>query len=259
VSYHCGNCGVLLDTDALAGGRCPSCGATISPIGDVIANGAPDISQAPTRTPPRLPRDARLTPPEAQPVNVQANPRNVVVVSPRMIGAGATVALMIVAFVAVLLLAGSAALVGLTWGQSHANGAPATSGTPGGTPGSVTAGSATIQPTQAASPPGTPNPGATATAAPANQPALGVEPHQIHLTLCVGGSAQFTVANSGGGTLEWSATSSNTFYQIAPASGALSHDQQQAVMVSNITLGGQITVAAPAAANAPQTVTITCG
>jgi hypothetical protein len=256
VSYHCGNCGVLLQPDALANGHCPSCGATISPTGDVIANGAPDISQVPTRTPPRPPRDVRLAPPEAQPVNVQANPRNVVVVSPRMTGAGATVALMIVAFVAILLLAGSAALVGLTWGQSHANGVPATSGTPA----SATAAPATLQPTQAASPSGTPSPGVTGTATPANQPTLAVEPHQIHFTTaCVAASAQFTVTNSGGGTLEWSATSSNTLYQLTPASGALSHDQQQAVTVSNITLSGQITIAASGAANAPQTVTITCG
>jgi hypothetical protein len=196
-----------------------------------------------------------LTPPQAAPVNVRADPRNIVVVSPRMTGAGATGALIVLAIVAVLLLAGSAALVGLAWGQSHANGAPATSGTPG----SATAAPATLQPTQATSPSGTPHPGATGTASPANQPALGVEPHQIHLTLCVDGSAQFTVANSGGGTMEWSATASNALYQIAPPSGALSHDQQQAVTVSNITLSGQITIDASGAANAPQTVTITCG
>ncbi len=251
MSTYCGNCGVPLASDALANGKCPSCGTTISSTGDVIASDAPDdISQVPTRTtPPQPTPDAQPTPPKVRPwlVRVRADPRTIVMVSPRLTGAGATAALIVLAVVATLVLAGLAVLVGFSWSQLHAGGLPGTSGSPS----SATAGPATVQTTHA--------PDATATAASATQPKLTVEPRQIHITTCVAASAQFSVTNSGGGTLEWSASASNALYQIAPASGALSRDQQQAVTVSNITLSGQITVAAPGAANAPLTVTITCG
>jgi hypothetical protein len=82
----------------------------------------------------------------------------------------------------------------------------------------------------------------------------------ITKTVCVAAQAQFTVTNTGGTSMAWSAVpnpSGVTGYTLSASSGTLQAGQQQLVTVSNITLSGTVTVTA-AAANSPQIVTITC-
>jgi hypothetical protein len=106
---------------------------------------------------------------------------------------------------------------------------------------------------------GTATPGATATTSSENdQPTLAVAPTKITILLCVSTSAQFTVTNTGDGSMTWSASAPGTNYTISPPGGALEHGQQQTVIVSGISAGGKVTVAAPGAANTPQTVAISC-
>jgi hypothetical protein len=77
--------------------------------------------------------------------------------------------------------------------------------------------------------------------------------------VCANSTAQFTVSNTGGGTLEWTATASDPLYALDPSSGTLaSGDAPQTVSVSHIMLSGTISVTDPNANGSPQTVTITC-
>lgn len=122
------------------------------------------------------------------------------------------------------------------------------------------------QPTAAASPFGRPSPtggpSSTPTSTPNSQPKLVVSPKQITITLCVAGSAQFTVSNGGGGELTWIASASNLVYVVSPSRGSLASGAQETVVVTGITLSvglsGQITVTAAGAEQSPQTVVITC-
>jgi hypothetical protein len=113
-------------------------------------------------------------------------------------------------------------------------------------------------PTPTGGPPGTaPSPSASPTATPV--PAtLEVHPTTIQLTTCVAAQTHFTIANSGGEAFSWTATASAPGYSLTPTSGTLGGGEQVVVGVSGILLSGTITIAAPAARNAPQSVTITC-
>ncbi len=112
--------------------------------------------------------------------------------------------------------------------------------------------------------PETPAPGATptpmqrATPVPTHTPApvLAVSTYSIHLTVCVAGSASFTLSNSGGGVLNWSAKASNKLYTISPSSGSQAAGQLQTVMIGDITLNGSITVSSN---GGDATIAITCG
>jgi hypothetical protein len=75
-----------------------------------------------------------------------------------------------------------------------------------------------------------------------------------------------TVRNTGGGTLNWSGSSSVGWLSLSPTSGSLSAGGSQQVSVSvNIsgmsagTYTGNITFSAPGAQNSPQTVLVTIG
>jgi cytoskeletal protein RodZ len=95
----------------------------------------------------------------------------------------------------------------------------------------------------------------TATTVPAT---LSVQPTSITLSTCVAAQTQFTVRNTGGAPLSWSATASVTSYGFSPASGTLNGGDQQVVTVSGILLSGTITVTAPGARQSPQQVSVTC-
>jgi hypothetical protein len=95
----------------------------------------------------------------------------------------------------------------------------------------------------------------TATTVPAT---LSVQPTSITLSTCVAAQTQFTVRNTGGAPLSWSATASVTGYSLSPASGTLNGGGQQLVTVSGILLSGTVTVTAPGARQSPQKVSITC-
>ena len=70
--------------------------------------------------------------------------------------------------------------------------------------------------------------------------------------------AQFTVANTGGTSLSWSASAGSSGYTVSPTSGSLTPGQSVVVTVSTILVSGTVKISAPGALNVPQQVTITC-
>ena len=281
---YCGNCGTSLSPGMLDRGRagggyvCPSCGAPINQTGDIDSTGVVGVSQEPTREPlsafdneyfATLVTDPALD--DAATHAASASSRRITIM-PFTLVALATVALLL-ALGSALLLNNAPRQLRLNLpfsGVGNHENSPQTSAT-GATATQIAQSSPTgnAQSAPLASPaaspgPGTPTggtatPGAAATATvEASQPTLMVAPLQISLSVCVAASAQFTVTNSGGGTLAWNASASQSLYNVAPQGGFLDHGQQQTVKVNGITLSGTITVAAAGATNTPQTVTITC-
>jgi hypothetical protein len=155
--------------------------------------------------------------------------------------------------VAIVVLSGTLALGLMQWGSRNHTPSPSASM---GRPGSATQTQIiTLQATSSARP--SPSGQPTGTGTPGDQPVLTVSPTTI--TLCVAGSASFSVQNGGGGTLNWTATTLGVVYTINPTSGSLAAGQQQSVYITNVlTLGGQIKVMAPGAKPSSQIVTITC-
>ncbi len=124
---------------------------------------------------------------------------------------------------------------------------PAATGTPGtSTPAPVTS-----------------TPAPTATPAPGDPPVLYVTPSKISFLLCLNKTANFTIANTGMGILEWSIARSD-YANITPqTSGTLSYQQSITLTVQNINGAGSIIVTATdadgaTAADSPQSVMISC-
>jgi hypothetical protein len=88
---------------------------------------------------------------------------------------------------------------------------------------------------------------------------LSVSPASASLAVCLTPqTASFTVANTGGTTMAWSASTRSNGYVITPGSGTIAAGGSQTVSVSKITQSGSVTFTAPNAGNSPQQVTITC-
>ncbi len=158
--------------------------------------------------------------------------------------------------VAIVVLSGTLAL-GLTqWGRgNHTRSHSAATGSPG----SATQ-TQVVTPLTTASAQPSPSGEPTDTGTPGGRPSLTVSPTTISMQLCAS-NAQFDVQNTGGGTLDWTATAPQGLLRnkINPSSGSLAAGQDQMVTVSGITLlYGQVTVSAPGASPSLQTVTITC-
>ncbi|HEU5347834.1 MAG TPA: hypothetical protein VFU63_04400 [Ktedonobacterales bacterium] len=254
---YCGNCGASLSPDFFSsigshGSVCPSCGAPIDPSRNADADDTIDIAQYLSAVP---------TFPERAGTGLRATARRLLT---------RPVALLTLVAVVLLLVLGSALWLNGAAGNRGVSLAPF-SASPSGTRASSTSGSGAVLlaglPTPAVTTTTTttitsvmtPTPEAVTTPTlVTSQPALAVVPHQMTLSVCVSASARFTVTNTGGGSLAWSASASRAEYDVSPKSGLLASGQQQTVTVSGITLSGSVTVSAPRAADAPQTVTITC-
>lgn len=273
---YCGNCGKALDLadpTLLATGACPSCHAAITSSGDLLppslnpagrlpahgasnAAGAPMDPMDPVTMPPMAHTPASIPPPPPPP----PPPWPALAGGPRRPPARRARRPHLVLFLGgLLLLLGAAALMSADWHLLDLPRPPAIAD--GQTP-TAFASVSSVAPD--ATPTGGPNATATRfsitpTPTPSAQPVLLVMPTHISLLLCFSATARFGVKNGGGGDLKWTATASTLVYHLSPTSGTLARGQQQTVTVSNIRSSGQITVAAPGAANAPQRVTITCG
>lgn len=95
---------------------------------------------------------------------------------------------------------------------------------------------------------------------PDGQPVLSVEHPPFNFMLCnslTPKQSSLTVTNTGGGTLNWTATTTDG-YTFTPSSGTLAAGKSDSVTITNITKSGQFTVTSPGAAGSPQPVTITC-
>ena len=165
-------------------------------------------------------------------------------------------------------------------GLAPANGASSTpgagSGQTGGTPGAgpgqivATAGPGqTAVPTAPLLPGGSPTAGgatpvSTAAPAPTATPGraiLSVSPTSAPSgLLCpvLGATVQFSVTNTGGSAMPWSAKASVSGYKVSPAMGTVDPGSQQTVTVSGINQSGTVTITAPDADNSPQQFSINC-
>ncbi len=121
-----------------------------------------------------------------------------------------------------------------------------------------------VQPSPGTTPiPGTPpvTPIATNTPTPTTTPTaamMTIAPSSFSSLLCLNASAQFTLSNTGGSPLQWTASSSNANYTLAPNQDRLDPGKQETVTVNNINGSGTVAIQDPNAANSPQHVTITC-
>lgn len=279
--HYCGFCGAPLEHIPSSGDggnsiiTCPSCGATISGSDDVVPFGAMETMPDAVRARLTSPERANLSAQPVWPVPGQSDSHRRLRNSRRI--SGGMLAPLILAALALLLICGSTLVLGNNAGGLHlpglSSGLSASQQTKTALASSTGAhrhATASPQSTALPSPTGSPldaTPGlstpevdGTATAiAAAGQPALAVAPHEIRITVCAAATTQFTVMNTGGGVMAWSANASNNSYTISPSSGSLGRGEHETVTVSNIALSGQVTVDAPGATNTPQTVTITCG
>jgi dUTPase len=94
-------------------------------------------------------------------------------------------------------------------------------------------------------------------------PSLGVSPTSLTFSGVAGGSnpasQSVAIANNGGGTLSWSATSNQTWLTISPASGTGAGNSSVSVNTTGLTAGnysGTITLTAPGATGSPATVAV---
>src|SRR5882724_13146034 len=97
-------------------------------------------------------------------------------------------------------------------------------------------------------------------------PAIGVSPTTFHLCYPGGGSTRvcypsgsLSISNTGGGTLNWTATKSPTWLKISPRLGTAPSTMKVSVDPTGLlrgTYSGRITVWATGATNSPQTVVV---
>jgi hypothetical protein len=253
---------------ALAGGRCLVCGAPITDPRDAISEAPTQPLDGPLGLAPQFEAGAPAVEagwaPVAQEKARRDGPRGLL--SARTLGAILLLAVLLFLLLALLtqhfgvqfILAPSASSSSNSSSNSNAStqslsSVAATATAARGAGPTPTAHSSGPSPTPG--PSSTPASSPTATVVPAT---LSVQPTSIPLSTCVGAQTQFTVSNTGGAPLSWSATASVTSYSLSPTSGTLNGGSQQVVTVSGILLSGTITVTAPGARQSPQQVSVTC-
>jgi hypothetical protein len=95
-------------------------------------------------------------------------------------------------------------------------------------------------------------------------PTIGVSPSSLSFTATAGGanpaSQSLSITNAGGGTLNWSASSNQTWLSISPVSGTAPSTAVVSVSITGLAAGtysGAITITATGATNSPLTVPVT--
>ncbi|MBN1529109.1 MAG: PQQ-dependent sugar dehydrogenase, partial [Thermoleophilaceae bacterium] len=98
----------------------------------------------------------------------------------------------------------------------------------------------------------------------APEPALSVTPGSLSFTATAGGAnpaaQNLSVSNSGGGTLNWTATDDQTWLSVAPAGGTGAGTPAVSVNTAGLAAGsytGTVTVTATGASGSPRTVPVT--
>jgi cytoskeletal protein RodZ len=288
MNNYCGMCGFSLDETALRAGRCPTCGAPIESPGDA------DVADIPTRPDAALAGVSAHSPPYAAAARFEAASGSANTLpgqrEPRLqvdagrtrdkggrrrrrsrrvsgIWQGAFLALALVLVAAMSLYAltqrtpisivvapftssnasasfdvSSSSSAGSTAAASGTSTTAPTSQTPAGTQGSATG-------PNGSPPQSTPVP-----------PTLSVSPTTFSFTAClsVNNKPQFTVANTGGTPMSWSASAAGSGYTLTPSSGSIDPGDHETVTVSKVLRSGTVTITAPSAHNSPQQVRITC-
>ena len=95
-------------------------------------------------------------------------------------------------------------------------------------------------------------------------PTIGVSPTSLSFTATAGGSnpanQTVSITNTGGGTLNWTASEASTWLTISPTSGTAPSTLTASVNISGLTAGtynGTITVSATGATNTPVSIPVT--
>ncbi len=145
---------------------------------------------------------------------------------------------------------------------SSASGTLTVSVNPAGLSANTYTGVITITATGASNTPQTISVTLTVAAPLAAAPSISLSTNQANFTYTVGGAApapqSISIANSGGGTLDWAASSNSSWLSVTPFGFAPSTLTISATP-ANLTPGpysGVITVTAPGATNSPQTVSV---
>jgi len=255
---YCGTCGTLLTPEALAAGHCQACDTpTPEPMQLTGETGPPGGSPDPS--PPSEPpqrRGAAVWPASQLPCVSSGE-----LLRTLSLGVGAVLLALLLAALLAALLQLRFPIILAPSSSSSSNSSSNSNASSQSVPGAAATMTATTTHGAAPTPTGrspaaTPTSAApTATAVPAT---LSVQPTTITLSTCAAAQTQFTVANTGGAPLSWSATASVTSYSLSPASGTLTAGSQQVVTVSGILVSGTITVTAPGAQQSPQQVNVTC-
>ncbi|HKQ78996.1 MAG TPA: S8 family serine peptidase [Blastocatellia bacterium] len=102
------------------------------------------------------------------------------------------------------------------------------------------------------------------TSAPPPQPTIGVNPASLSFTATAGGSnpanQTISITNTGGGTLNWTASDNAPWLTVSPASGTAPSTLTASVNISGLAAGtysGTITISATGGANTPVSVPVT--
>ena len=283
MARYCGECGASLGPEALYSGRCSICGFRIDPSNR--EQDSKDIASADNPTQAALgyvaseQRPGRQWEPEGP--NRRTVKRRSKGSRKRESNPALWVITLILALALVLAGAGILALSqnrGLSFftsSNASANSSSGGSGTSTASASSSTSGTgtgaatATIAPGQPAPSPahgGSPPPiGATPAPSPtpaptavALSPVLSVSPTSLSSLVClgfIGGQASFTVANTGGGQMSWSASAGG--YTLSSGNGTLGAGGQKTVTVT-WHQSGTVTITAPGSANSPQQVSLNC-
>lgn len=95
-------------------------------------------------------------------------------------------------------------------------------------------------------------------------PTIGVSPSSLSFTATAGGAnpanQSVSITNTGGGTLNWSASSNASWLSVSPASGTAPSTSTASVNISGLAAGtynGAITITATGATNSPISVPVT--
>jgi hypothetical protein len=264
MARYCGTCGAIQGIEALNSGRCPSCGAAIDASelradeqGTEIFDNATRLAAVPAGY-PAWPHAEQQPPTESK----------------RRRSAALGIISVAVAAALLLAVAGILVLPHLNSGNSANLPPVGRGGTPvaaTGTGSSSNAGTGpavftttpvpgqTVQATTSPVANGTPTGSPTAIPSATPDPAfLSVSPTKISIVVCSESTTKtFTVSNTGGTTLLWSAKASVSGYEISPSGGGIDAGLKETVTVSDISKHGIITVSA-FAKNSPQQVTISC-
>jgi Subtilase family/Viral BACON domain len=96
------------------------------------------------------------------------------------------------------------------------------------------------------------------------QPTIGVNPSSLSFSATAGGSnpasQSLTISNTGGGTLNWTASANQTWLSVSPTSGTAPSTATVSVNITGLAAGtynGAITISATGATNTPVTVPVT--
>jgi hypothetical protein len=285
MARYCGTCGSSLGPEEFSRGECPVCGSRIAAsdrvqdLRDIASADNPTQAAlgyaAPERRPGRYwegegpnKRDGKRRPKKTRKRDrLPALWVVTLVLAVALLLAGAGIfALAQNRGLSFFTSSNANASINNSSGGSGTSTAAANSSTNVAGPGAATATTAPGLPGSTPQPGGSPPPGGPTPTPPVTPvptavpvpPVLSVSPTTISSLVCLGplhGQGSFTIANTGGGQMSWSASSGS--YTLSPGSGTLSGNAKETVTVT-FSQSATVTITATGSANSPQQVSLHC-